>query len=106
VSGLGVVDAEAFEQDEGLLEGGAADGEVGLDAVAAAGLEVEGGVLTEEVGRVVGEEWLGVGVEDGDGAVVFGEREGFDRGDNGDALLGWVGWGGGGLERRCLGEDG
>src|ERR1700679_2812409 len=49
VAGLGGVDAEAVEEDEGLLEGGAAEGEVGLDAVGGAGLEVEGGVLAEEV---------------------------------------------------------
>ena len=40
VAGFGVVDAEAVEEDEGLLEGGAAEGEVGLDAVWGAGLEV------------------------------------------------------------------
>ncbi len=49
VAGLGVVDAEAVEEDEGLLEGGAAEGEVGLNTVGGAGLEVEGGVLAEEV---------------------------------------------------------
>ena len=106
VAGLGVVDAEAVEEDEGLLEGGAADGEVGLDAVAAAGLEVEGGVEAEEVGGVVEEERLGGGVEDGYGAVVFGEREGFYGGGDGDVLLdGWRvvqrGW----LLVGCLGED-
>ena len=58
VAGLGVVDAEAVEEDEGLLEGGAADGEVGLDAVGGAGLEVEGGVLAEVVDDGVGEQGL------------------------------------------------
>ena len=58
VAGLGIVDAEAVEEDEGLLEGGAAEGEVGLDAVGGAGLQVEGGVLTEEVDDGVGGEGL------------------------------------------------
>ena len=49
VAGLGVVDTQTVEQDEGLLEGGTAKGEVGLYAVRGAGLEVEGGVLAEEV---------------------------------------------------------
>ena len=105
VTRLGVVDAETVEQDEGLLEGGAADGEVGLDAVAAAGLEIEGGVQTEEVGGVVEEEWLGGGVEDGNGAVVFVEGEGFYGGGDGDVLLDGGGLRGGGLLVRCLGED-
>ena len=58
VAGLGVVDAEAVEQDERLLEGGAADGEVGLHAVGGAGLEVEGGVEAEVVDDAVEEQRL------------------------------------------------
>ena len=85
VAGLGVVDAEAVEQDEGLLEGGAAEGEVGLDAVAGAGLEVEGGVLAEEVDDAVGDEGLVARGEDVDGAVAFGEGEGLEGGGDGDA---------------------
>ena len=54
VAGLGIVDAEAVDEDEGLLEGGAADGEVGLHAFAGAGLQVEGGVGAEEVDGGVG----------------------------------------------------
>jgi hypothetical protein len=45
MAGLGVVDAEAVEEDEGLLEGGAAEGEIGLDSIGSAGLQVEGGIL-------------------------------------------------------------
>ena len=87
VAGLGVVDAEAVEEDEGLFEGGAADGEVGLNAVGRAGLEVEGGVLAEIVGGVVEEEGLVARVESDDGAVGFGERDGWDGGGDGDGLL-------------------
>jgi hypothetical protein len=47
VPGLGIVDAQAVDEDKGLLEGGAADGEVGLDAFGGAGLQVEGWVKTE-----------------------------------------------------------
>jgi hypothetical protein len=86
MAGLGVVDAKAVEENEGLLEGGAAKGEVGLDAVAGAGLEVEGGVLTEEVYDAVGLEGLVAWGDDVDGAVAFGEGEGFDGGGYGDAL--------------------
>ena len=43
VAGLGVVDAQAVEQDQGLLEGGTTDGEVGLNAVRAACLQVSEG---------------------------------------------------------------
>jgi hypothetical protein len=73
VAGLGVVDAEAVEEDEGLLEGGAAEGEVGLDAVGGAGLEVEGGVLAEVVDDGVGEEGLVAGGDEVDGAIALGE---------------------------------
>ena len=93
MAGLGVVDAEAVEEDEGLLEGGAADGEVGLDAVGGAGLQVEGGVLAEEVDDGVGEERLVAGFDEVDGAVVFGEREGFEGGGDGDAFGRWGGFG-------------
>ena len=86
VAGLGVVDAEAVEEDEGLLEGGAAKGEVGLDAVDGASLEVEGGVLTEEIDYGVGDEGLIAWVDEVDGAVAFSERKGFERGGDGDAL--------------------
>ncbi len=61
VAGLGVVDAEAVKEDEGLLEGGAAEGEVGLDAVGGAGLEVEGCVLAEEIDDGVRGEGLFAG---------------------------------------------
>ena len=54
VAGLGIVDAEAVDEDEGLLEGSAADGEVGLNAFAGAGLQVEGRVGAEEVDGGVG----------------------------------------------------
>ena len=91
VAGLGVVDAEAVEEDEGLLEGGAAEGEVGLDAVGGAGLEVEGGVLAEEIDGGVRDEGLVARGDEVDGAVAFGEREGFESGGNGDAL-GHGGW--------------
>ena len=116
VAGLGVVDAEAVEEDEGLLEGGAAEGEVGLDAVGGAGLEVEGGVLAEVVDDGVGEEGLVAGGDEVDGAIAFGEGEGFEGGGDGDALGDgdgfWLcGWSrmrcAGAAERgRCLGRGG
>ena len=59
VAGFGVVDAEAVDEDEGLLEGGAADGEVGLDAFGGAGLHVEGGVGAEEIDGGVGADGHG-----------------------------------------------
>ena len=86
VAGFGVVDAEAVEEDEGLLEGGAAEGEVGLHAVGGAGLEVEGGVLTEVVDYGVGDQGLIARGDDVDGAIAFGEGEGFEGGGDGDAL--------------------
>ncbi len=86
VAGLGVVDAKAVEEDEGLLEGGAAEGEVGLDAVGGAGLEVEGGVLTEVVDYGVGDEGLIARGDEVDGAIAFGEGEGLEGGGDGDAL--------------------
>jgi hypothetical protein len=86
VAGLGVVDAEAVEEDEGLLEGGAAEGEVGLDSVGGSGLQVERRVLAEEVDDGVGDERLVAWVDEVDGAVAFGEREGFDVSGDSDAL--------------------
>lgn len=86
VAGLGVVDAETVEEDEGLFEGGAAEGQVGLDAVCCARLKVEGGVLAEEVDDGVGDEGLVARGDEVDGAVAFGEGEGFEGGGDGDAL--------------------
>jgi hypothetical protein len=91
VASLGVVDAEAVEEDEGLLEGGAADGEIGLDAGGGSGLEVEGGVLAEVFGDVVEEERLFARVEGDDGAVGLGEGNGWDGGGDGDGLLDGLG---------------
>ena len=74
VTGFGVVDAEAVDEDEGLLECGAADGEVGLDAFAGAGLQRRG------MGRCAGGRrrsrcrWADRRDDDFDGAVAFGER--------------------------------
>ena len=86
VAGLGVVDAETVEEDEGLLEGGATEGEVGLDAVGCAGLEVERRILAEEIDDGVGDEGLVAWVDEVDGAIAFGERQGFERGGDGDVL--------------------
>ncbi len=100
MAGLGVIDAEAVEQDERLLEGSAADGEVSLNAIASACLQVEGRVLAEQVDDAVADEWLVAGRKDVDGAVTFGERQRFESRRNGDAFgdgcgfvwgLGWVG---------------
>jgi hypothetical protein len=91
VAGLGVVDAETIDEDEGLLEGGAADGEIGLDSEWGAGLEVKGGVLTEIVDGAGSEERLVASVDGLDGAVGFGERDGRDGGGDGYGLLGWCG---------------
>ena len=71
VRGLGVVDAQAVEQEEGLLEGGATDGEVGLNSVGAAGLKVEGGVQAEDVDDAVVEQRLVARVEDFYGAIAL-----------------------------------
>ncbi len=90
VAGFGVVDAEAVEEDEGLLEGGAAEGEVGLDAVGGAGLQVEGGVLTEEVDDGVRDERLVAGRDEIDGSVAFGEGQGFEGGGDADAFGDWL----------------
>jgi hypothetical protein len=86
VARLGIVDAKAVEQDEGLLEGGAAEGEVGLDAVGGAGLQVEGGVLAEEIDDGVRNERLVARRDEIDGAVAFGEGKRFEGGGYGDAL--------------------
>src|ERR1039458_9795721 len=86
VAGFGIVDAEAVDEDEGLLEGGAADGEVGLNAFAGAGLEVEGGVGAEEIDGAIGADGEIVGEDDLDRAVAFGERERLDGGGDLDAV--------------------
>jgi hypothetical protein len=83
---LGVVDAQAVDQHEGLLEGGAAQGDVGLHAVAGAGLDVDRGVEAEVVLDAVKEQRGLPGVEHDDGAVVGGERHGLDGGGDIDAL--------------------
>jgi hypothetical protein len=93
VACLGVVDAEAVEEDERLLKGGAADREVGLHTVGGTGLEVEGGVLAEVVSEVVEEEGLFARVEGDDGAVGFGERDRWDGGSDRDGLLDGLGLG-------------
>ena len=49
VAGLGIIDAEAVEKDEGLLEGCTTKGEVGVNASWGAGLQIEGGVLAKVV---------------------------------------------------------
>jgi hypothetical protein len=86
VAGLRVVDAEAVEKDEGLLEGGAAEGEVGLNAVGSAGLEIEGGVLAEVVDYGVGEERLVAGADEIDGAIAFSEGQRLEGGGDGDTF--------------------
>jgi hypothetical protein len=103
VAGFGVVDAEAVEEDEGLLEGGAAEGEVGLNAVWGAGLEVEGGVLAEEVDDGVCREGLVARGDEVDGAIAFGEWEGLEGGGDGDALGDGGGLGWGGVGSACWG---
>jgi hypothetical protein len=87
-----------------LLEGGAADGEVGLDAVGGAGLQVEGGILAEEVDGRVGDEGLVAGGDDLDGAIALGEGEGFEGGGDGDALVDGCD-GAGGLRLLGVGRD-
>jgi len=87
VATLGVVDAEAVDQDEGLLEGGAAQGDVGLHTVAGAGLDVHRGIEAEVILDAVEQQRRLPGVEHDDGAVVGRERHGFDGGGDVDALL-------------------
>ena len=86
MAGFGVVDAEAVEEDEGLLEGGAADGEVGLNAAGAAALKVERGVLTEVVGEVVKEDGLVACVEGLNGPIGFGQWYRWNGGCDFDGL--------------------
>ena len=85
--GLGIVDAEAVQENERLLEGGAPNREVGLNTVGRARLEVERGVLPEVVGDVVEEERLLARVEGHDGAVGLGERYRRNGGCDGDGLV-------------------
>ena len=94
VAGFGIVDAQAVDEDEGLLEGGAADGEVGLDAFAAARLDIERRVGAEEVDDAVGAEGHLAGLEHLNGAIALGERQRLDGGGHLDAvdyneLYGW-----------------
>ena len=97
MAGLGVVDAEAVQQDEGLLEGSASDREVSLDAVSRACLQVEGGVLAKKIDDAVADKRLVAWGKDVDGAVALGERKWFEGGCDGDAFgdgCGFVwGWG-------------
>jgi len=86
VAGFGVVNAEAVEEDEGLLKGGAAEGEIGLNAVGGASLEVEGGILAKVVDDGVCREGLVAWGDEIDRAVAFGEWEGLESGGDGDAL--------------------
>ena len=112
VAGLGIVDAEAVDEDEGLLEGGAADGEVGLDAFGGAGLHVERRVGAEQIDGAVDADGQLARGEDFDGAVAFGQGERLDGGGDLDAvdddqLFGWRGGGGLRVGRRwwaVLGE--
>ena len=83
VAGLDVVEAHAVEQHEGLLEVGAADGEVGLYAVGRAFLQVERWVEAQHVDDGVEEQRIVADGEHADGAVEFFERHGFeDAGDH------------------------
>jgi hypothetical protein len=93
VAGLRVVHAAAVEEDEGLGERGAADGEVALEAVGGALAEVEGGVELEEIREVVEQEALGEDGEGGDGAVGLFEGERLPGSGDDDGLLdgGWSG---------------
>ena len=111
MAGLGIVDAEAVDEDEGLLESSAADGEVGLHAFGGAGLEVEGRVGAEEVDGAVGADGEIVGEYLEYGAIAFGQRERLDGGGDLDAVDfdefgrwcgGWLR--GGGWRAGCLGE--
>jgi hypothetical protein len=87
MSGLRIVDTEAIEENERLLEGGAPDREVGLHSGGSARLEVERGVLTEVVGEVVEEEWRFARVEGHDGTVGLGEWNRRDGGGDSYALM-------------------
>jgi hypothetical protein len=93
VAGLGVVDAEAVDEDEGLLEGGAAEGEIGLDAFGGAGLEVEGWVLAEDIDDGICTGGLVAGEQNFYGAIAFLERERLGGGGDLDGL-GDIGWSG------------
>ena len=49
VPGLGIVDSESVDEDEGLLEGCAANGEVGLHAFRTARLDIERWVGAQQI---------------------------------------------------------
>ena len=66
MAGLWVIDAETVEEDQGLLEGGASEGEVGLNAVGGAGLKIERGVLAAVLDDRVGHEGLFAGADEVD----------------------------------------
>ena len=74
--GLRVVEAHAVEQDEGLTEARAADGEVHLHAVGRAFGEVERRVQLEQVHQRVEHQALAAHRKHADGAVDLFERHG------------------------------
>jgi hypothetical protein len=79
VAGLDVVEPQAVEQDEGLFEGGSANGKVGLHAVGGARLEVERWIETENVGERVEHQIEFAHRQHEDGAVDLFERQRLKR---------------------------
>ena len=58
VRGLAVVDAEAIQQHQRLLEGSSAQNKIGLPAARAALLQIDRGVLTQQLLRRLQQEHL------------------------------------------------
>lgn len=86
MAALRIIEAKTIDEDKGLLEGGATDGEVRLHAVAGSRLDIDGRVEPEVIGHFVEQQWLSAGIEDIDRAVVGGERHWLKRGGDIDAF--------------------
>ncbi len=87
VAALHVVEAQAVEQDEGLAEVAAANGHVGLHAIGAARLEIERRVEAEQIGEGIGDEIHAPRRQQGEGAIHFIEREGFEGAGDDDGIM-------------------
>jgi hypothetical protein len=88
VTGLGVVEAQAVDNDKTLFEGGSADRDVGLHAAGCALLEVDGRIETEEVfRRPMNSAVASINeIEDADGKVGIDKRQRLRRAGNGYRL--------------------
>jgi len=102
VRGLAVVDAEAVEQDKGLLKAAAPQDEIGLAAASATLLKEDGRVLAEEFERRLGGEFLVFEGQYFHGAWRLGQRYGCCGAEDHHGFSA-RGNGGGWRSRRSLG---